>query len=212
MTMGKFITIEGIEGAGKTTALHYVHQYVGRSQSVLMTREPGGTPLAELVRKLLLNTEATEKILAETELLLFFAGRNQHLQHLVLPALHAGKWVICDRFIDATYAYQGGGRGLSNDSISMLDHWIIKDLSPDLTILLDVSVEEGLLRAAKRGGIKDRIEKEKIEFFERVRERYLQRAAAYPQRIKVVDASQQLDLVQFDLKHILMQFLNNQVY
>lgn len=190
MTNGKFITLEGIEGAGKTTVLEIVYAHLASYQiEVVLTHEPGGTVVAEKIRDLLLHPNSTETIQSETELLMLFAGRAQHLSQCILPALQAGKWVVSDRFIDASYAYQGGGRGTKREHIKLLDQWIVGPCYPDLTLLLDVTPEVGHMRMAKRGAVKDRIEAEKNDFFARVREVYLQRAQHDAKRIKVIDAN-----------------------
>lgn len=197
MQLARFITIEGGEGAGKTTVMKFVQDHIQKAgHAVTMTREPGGTVLAEKIRQLLLHPSDDEKVAAETELLLMFAGRAQHLQQCIIPALNSGKWVVSDRFIDASYAYQGGGRGINLHFIADLDRHVVGKYYPDLTLLLDVSPEEGFARAAKRGQEKDRIELEQIEFFKRVREAYLQRANEDPRRIKIIDASQSQESVQ----------------
>jgi dTMP kinase len=204
--IGKFITIEGIEGAGKSTALQFIRNYfIKKNIEIILTREPGGTPLAETFRQLLLFPVEQEFIQIETELLLIFAGRSQHLQQLIKPALYSGKWVLSDRYIDATYAYQGGGRGIDKQFISLLDKWIVGDYYPDLTFLLDVPVDLGLKRAEKRGE-KDRIEKETVEFFTRIREVYLERAVKDKARVKVIDASQSIENVQGEISKYLEEF------
>lgn len=208
MIPGKFISIEGTEGAGKSTALSFIQQLLTKAHiDVVMTREPGGTPLSEDIRQLLLHTQREEKILAETELLLLFAGRAQHLHHGILPALQSGKWVVSDRFIDASYAYQSGGRGFDIEKITYLDKWIVGNHYPDLTLLLDIDARLGMSRTEKRGAQKDRIEQEKIDFFMRVREMYLARAKHDTVRIKVIDASQPLTEVQAAIQVILDDFI-----
>jgi len=204
---GKFITIEGSEGAGKSTALNYVRDFFAPQFPTLTTREPGGTQIAESIREVLLHPSSKESILPETELLLMFAARAQHLHHCIIPELEAGKWVICDRYIDASYAYQGGGRRLNHAWIHFLDQMVAAGVQPDLTLLLDLPVQLGFERAAKRGEIKDRIESEKIDFFERVRSAYLDRAKQDPRRIKVIDASQPLEIVHQQISSVLNQFL-----
>ncbi|HLR17823.1 MAG TPA: dTMP kinase [Alcanivoracaceae bacterium] len=186
-----FITFEGSEGAGKSTQLNTVAAYLSaRDIEYVITREPGGTPLAEEVRQLLL-AHRDETVAPMTELLLLFAARAQHLERVIQPALKQGKWVLCDRFTDATYAYQGGGRELSKADIEQLESLVQKGLQPDLTLLFDIPVEEGLSRAAKRAAL-DRFESEQVAFFERVRAAYLERAAMNPARYVVIDASQAL--------------------
>jgi len=191
----KFITIEGIEGVGKTTAVKVIQNYlIHKQQAFILTREPGGTVLAEQMRKILL-TPHQEELVSDAELLLMFASRAQHVAHVIVPALQAGKSVISDRFVDASYAYQGGGRKMDMKKIEMLDEWIVGDVQPHLTILLDAPPEIGLTRAKNRGP-HDRIEQEKIDFFERVRDIYLKRAKKFPKRFYVIDATQSLEKVQ----------------
>ena len=201
MVMGKLISIEGIEGAGKSTALQFIRQYLTNANiDVVCTREPGGTDLAEKIRALILHSKDIEKVEPETELLMMFAGRLQHLKMKILPALNAGKWVVTDRFIDASYAYQGGGREIASTYITMLDQWIVGKTYPDLTLLMDISPDEVIKRTEKRGTEKDRIEQEKLDFFVRVREAYLQRAKQDPKRIKIIDASQSLHDVENQIR------------
>lgn len=188
MKAGTFITIEGGEGAGKTTMLDRMAVWLtDHGHSVVRTREPGGTELAEKLRQILLDKN-TVGLSGQTELLLMFAARAQHLDELIRPALQRGETVLCDRFTDATWAYQGGGRGLPLDDIAVLERLVHGDLQPNLTVLLDLPVEQGLMRASHRGEA-DRFEEESAGFFERVRRAYLQRAEAAPQRFAVVDAS-----------------------
>jgi len=197
-----FITLEGSEGVGKSTALSSVKNYfLQKKIDFVVTREPGGTPLGESIRELLLHRK-DEMLLPETELLLMFAARMQNIAHVIKPALAAGKVVISDRFTDASFAYQGGGRGVSIEKIETLAAWVQQDLQPDLTLLLDAPVDIGLSRIAKRGE-KDRIEDEKQDFFERVREAYLKRAAAYPDRFLIIDATQPLESVQSSIHQAL---------
>ncbi|MBH3411687.1 dTMP kinase [Pseudomonas putida] len=192
---GLFITLEGPEGAGKSTNRDYLAARL-REQGldVVLTREPGGTPLAEKIRELLLAPSA-EVMAADTELLLVFAARAQHLAEVIRPALARGAVVLCDRFTDATYAYQGGGRGLSVERIAALEQFVQADLRPDLTLVFDLPVEVGLARAAARGRL-DRFEQEGQAFFEAVRQAYLQRAHGEPQRYSLLDAAQPLEAVQ----------------
>jgi len=185
---GKFISIEGGEGAGKSTVIAAIVQALGQhGLEVVQTREPGGTPAGEAIRTLLLDPART--LAAETELLLMFAARAQLVRELILPALARGAVVVSDRFTDASFAYQGGGRGIEMGRIAELERWAA-GIKPDLTFLLDVGVDEGLARARSRGGELDRIERERSDFFERVRATYLSRAAAEPGRFRVIDASQ----------------------
>jgi dTMP kinase len=194
---GRFLTVEGIEGVGKSTQVARLSQSLSeRGIAHVVTREPGGTPLAERVREIVLNTR-DEALPPVAELLLMFAARAVHLANLVEPNLRAGRWVVCDRFIDATYAYQGGGRHLSVDAIRPLETLVLGSRRPDLTVLLDAPVQQALQRARQRnaGAAADRFESERTEFFERVRAVYLERAAAEPGRIAVVDAGQSVDEV-----------------
>lgn len=186
---GCFISFEGGEGAGKSTVMTAVLAHL-RALDIpfVSTREPGGTPLAEAIRTLTLSTEWQGKMFAETELLLVFAARAQHVRELVLPTLEKGVWVIADRFTDASFAYQGGGRGQPVERIRELERWAALDLQPDLTFLLDLPVTAGLARVQARGE-SDRMEMEQENFFERVRAAYLQRVAAHPERFKLIDAS-----------------------
>jgi dTMP kinase len=194
---GRFVTLEGIEGVGKTTQVARLSAALKeRGIAHVVTREPGGTPLAESIRGIVL-TAREETLPPTAELLLMFAARAVHLANHIEPNLDAGRWVVCDRFTDATYAYQGGGRRLSVDPIRELERMVQGPRRPDLTILLDAPVEHALARAAARnaGGVQDRFERERGEFFERVRSAYLARAAAEPGRIAVVDATQPIDEV-----------------
>lgn len=196
---GRFITIEGIEGVGKTTNIEFIDSLLkDAGREVVLTREPGGTPIGEDIRGLLLGHKH-DGMSDDTELLLMFAARAEHLDKVIRPALAEGKDVLCDRFTDATYAYQGGGRGISVEHIAVLETWVQAELRPDLTLLLDVPVAVGLARAGSRSA-PDRFEKEKHDFFERVREMYLQRAKAEPQRYRIIDAGQPLDDVQSQIR------------
>lgn len=203
---GLFITLEGPEGAGKSTNREYLAERL-REQGieVLLTREPGGTPLAERIRELLL-APSDEQMAADTELLLVFAARAQHLAQVIVPALARGTAVLCDRFTDATYAYQGGGRGLSTARIAQLESFVQGELRPDLTLVFDLPVEVGLSRAAARGRL-DRFEQEGQDFFEAVRQTYLQRAAAAPARYRILDAAQSLAGVQQSIDRLLPEIL-----
>lgn len=203
---GRFITLEGSEGSGKSTNLAYIHQKLEQNGlDVILTREPGGTPLGEQIRELLLD-HRQQSMASDTELLLMFAARAQHLNELILPALEQGRWVLCDRFTDATYAYQGAGRGISPARIATLEQWVQGALRPDLTIFLDLPVEQGLARAGARS-TPDRFEREQVDFFERVRQGYLQQAEQAPDRYRVVDASLPLDAVQAQLDTIIADYL-----
>jgi dTMP kinase len=191
--MNRFITLEGIEGAGKTTVLPYLAaQLRACGHTVCLTREPGGTRIGEAIRAVLLDPQQAP-MCPETELLLLFAARAQHLASVIRPALAAGQWVLCDRYTDASYAYQGGGRGLATTHIDALADWIQATTRPDLTLLLDLPAEVGLARAARRGGA-DRIEAETLEFFARAQQVYQARAQAEPARWRVLDAT--LDYLQ----------------
>ena len=206
MIRGKFITLEGGEGVGKTTNLHFIKDYIEEHNiSAVVTREPGGTPLAEKIRQLLLDNDS-EAVSETTELLLIFAARAQHIKHVIEPALAQGSWVICDRFTDATYAYQGGGRNMRNSTIESLENWVQGTLRPDLTILLDAPVEIGLERARQRSAF-DRFESEKTNFFEQVRRAYLLQLELNPQRIKLIKANQPLIDVQKSLIDLIQPLL-----
>nr|WP_218178960.1 dTMP kinase [Pseudomonas gingeri] len=199
---GLFITLEGPEGAGKSTNREYLaEQLRARGIDVLLTREPGGTPLAERIRELLL-APSDERMCADTELLLVFAARAQHLAEVIRPALARGVVVLCDRFTDATYAYQGGGRGLSRERIATLETFVQGELRPDLTLVFDLPVEIGLARASARGRL-DRFEQEGRVFFDAVRSTYLKRAEADPARYRLVDAALPLAQVQQALDSLL---------
>jgi len=200
---GRFITLEGGEGAGKTTNLEYVQRHLEQAGfDIMVTREPGGTALGERIRTLLLDPDS--QIHADTELLLMFAARAQHLQEKVFPALQRGTWVLCDRFTDATYAYQGGGRGLDEGRIEVLEQWVQSAFKPYMTLLFDIPVETGLERAGKRGKL-DRFEQEKNTFFNNVRQTYLDRASNDPVRFRVIDASQELAAVQLQLDAVIAE-------
>ena len=206
---GLFITLEGPEGAGKSTNREYLAERLRAAGiDVVLTREPGGTPLAERIRELLL-APSDEAMCADTELLLVFAARAQHLAEVIRPALARGAVVLCDRFTDATYAYQGGGRGLSEARIAELETFVQGSLRPDLTLIFDLPVEVGLARAAARGRL-DRFEQEGRQFFDAVRQAYLRRAAEQPQRYQIVDAAQSLSQVQQALDALLPQLLELQ--
>ncbi len=203
---GKFITVEGGEGAGKSTNLDIIKQLLERAgHPVLYTREPGGTPLGEEVRDLLLGHKH-DGMADEAELLLMFGARAEHLSRKIIPALREGTWVLCDRFTDATYAYQGGGRGIDPKRIQILEQWVQQDLRPDLTLILDLPIEVGLERAGKRSA-PDRFESEAHNFFQKVRETYLDIAKNNPKRVKVIDASLPLTQVQSQIKTVMGNFL-----
>ena len=206
---GKFITVEGIEGVGKSTNIDYLTAALeDHGHTVLTTREPGGTPMADRIRDLLLNDHGDEPLPDIAELLLMFAARSLHVNNVIQPALAAGTWVICDRFTDSSRAYQGAGRGLPQEDINQLADWVHGDLRPDLTILLDAPAETGMNRAGKRGS-PDRIEIEREDFFTRVRECYLQLAASEPDRFVVVDAARDLEAVRQDLAAIVATLCND---
>jgi len=208
MSRGRFITLEGGEGVGKTSNLSFIKQWLEQRQiHVVETREPGGTELAEKIRQLLL-TQHAETVTAQAELLLVFAARAQHLHHVILPALERGSWILCDRFTDATYAYQGGGRNLDMGAIAWLENAVQGDKRPDLTLVLDAPVEIGLQRARLRAK-PDRFETEQQAFFERVRQTYLQRARQNPDRYQVIDASQSLPDVQAGIVKAIEPLLQN---
>ncbi len=195
MSKGKFITVEGIEGVGKSTNIEFLARLIeSAGYTVLRTREPGGTPMAESIRELLLE-HGHEPVPDIAELLLFFAARSLHLENAIRPALDRGNWVICDRFTDASRAYQGSGRGLNREMIDQLADWVQRGLEPQFTILLDAPPAVGMARAGARGRA-DRLELEQASFYARVRNGYLDLAAAYPQRFHVVDASRPIAEVQ----------------
>ncbi|MFW0096017.1 MAG: dTMP kinase [Coxiella endosymbiont of Haemaphysalis japonica] len=199
---GRFISFEGIEGVGKTTALQYVCERLDVAQlSYVVTREPGGTPIAEVIREMFLN-HYNEMMCPDTELLLIFAGRAQNIAQVVLPALRRGQWVLSDRFTDASFAYQGGGRGIPVEHIKELARWVQGNLKPDLTFLLNAPVSVGLSRVKSRGA-KDRIETEGLEFFKRVWESYLAQAKREPERFRVIHADQKLSMVKEQLRKVI---------
>jgi len=194
----KFITLEGIDGAGKSTHLNWLAERLrSQGKNVLVTREPGGTPLGEALRELLLH----QAMHLETEALLMFAARREHLEKVIIPALHEGTWVISDRFTDASFAYQGGGRGLDESKLKILEQWVQQDLQPDLTLLFDVTLEVSRKRLSSNASL-DRFEQEKQDFFQRVRDAYLKRAAQFPERIRVIDSGRALNEIQVDLEVI----------
>lgn len=204
---GLFVTLEGVEGAGKSTALAVLARHLEhRNHPPVVTREPGGTELGESIRGLLL-AHSEPGMGADTEALLAFAARAEHLRTVIRPALARGEYVLCDRFTDATYAYQGSGRGLGHDRIAILEEWVQGEFRPDLTLVLDLPVSEGRRRAGQRSR-PDRFEQERDEFFQRVRESYLQRARAEPRRMQVIDASRDEETVARDLVAVLDRWLD----
>ena len=210
MQKGLFITLEGGEGAGKSTQMAFVQQMLQQrleaaGKALHVTREPGGTELSEQIRGLLLDHRQTAMD-SDTELLLMFAARAQHLAQLIKPALAAGDWVLCDRFTDATYAYQGGGRGIEMARIAQLEDWVQGSLRPDLTLLLDLPIDVGMARAGERGEL-DRFEREKLDFFEKVRGTYRERAAAEPERFRIIDAAQDIVQVKQQITEVMGPFL-----
>ncbi len=206
MKRGKFITLEGGEGVGKTTNLQYIQQFLLEQQiEVVVTREPGGVPVAEKLRSLIVEETS---LYPEAELLLLFAGRVHHIQELILPSLNQGKWVICDRFTDASYAYQGEGRGIAWRRIEYLEDWLQKGLKPDLTLLLDAPVEAGLNRTRQRTD-NNRFEKESLAFMQRVRRGYLLLSQLHPERIRRIDATRPLSQVQAQIGGILQELITS---
>ena len=204
---GQFVTIEGCEGVGKSTNIEFIAESLKKANiPYILTREPGGTPLAEDIRNLFLS-QRKERVAENTELLLMFAARAQHIAEVIEPGLAAGKWVICDRFTDATYAYQGGGRGINPEKIASLEQWVQDDLRPDFTLLFDAPIETGMARVSKRGEL-DRMEQEHRVFFENVRRTYLELAAKHVNRYRVVDASQKLSDVQRALSVIVLEMIS----
>ncbi|MBI2317586.1 MAG: dTMP kinase [Betaproteobacteria bacterium] len=195
---GKFITLEGIDGAGKSTHLPWLADRIrATGRKVVVTREPGGTPLGEKLRELLLS----QPMHVETETMLMFAARREHMAQVIVPALGAGRWVISDRFTDATFAYQGGGRGLSRDKFAVLEQWVQGGFQPDLTLYFDLPVE--VARARLAVGALDRFERENAGFFARVRAAYLDRAASDPGRVRIIDAGQTVDEIKIILQNII---------
>lgn len=202
VTQGQFITVEGTEGVGKSTSMDFIENWLKKSGiELVVTREPGGTELGEKLREVLLDAKE-QSMCDDTELLLMFAARAQHLQEIILPALREGKWVLCDRFTDSTYAYQGGGRGIEQLRIAQLEQWVQGDRRPDMTLVLDLPVAEGLQRAVKRS-IPDRFELEKHDFFNKVRDTFLLRAKANPERYKIINAAPSIDDVQKSIQTVL---------
>ncbi|MDC9725113.1 MAG: dTMP kinase [Gammaproteobacteria bacterium] len=202
-----FISIEGIEGAGKSTQLAFIQRYLSENGKQLkVTREPGGTELGEAIRTLLLTPTETG-MAVDTELLLMFSARAEHVAQVIKPALNRGEWVLSDRFTDATFAYQGGGRGIDQQRINELAQWTLNGLQPDLTLLFDLPVELGQQRVLSRNQGVDRFEQEKVDFFQKVRNCYLQRAEKEPERIKIIDASQPIAEIEHQLTLILQPLL-----
>jgi dTMP kinase len=196
---GKFITLEGIDGAGKSTHLEWLREALAqRGHEVVVTREPGGTPLGETLRGLLLN----HHMHLETEALLMFASRREHLAEVIVPALQQGKWVISDRFTDASFAYQGGGRGIDEGRLRILEDWVQQGLQPDLTLLFDVPLEVARQRLSANASL-DRFEQEQQDFFQRVRDAYLRRAAQFPSRIRVIDSARSLPAIRAELETLI---------
>ena len=203
---GRFVTFEGGEGAGKSTNLDYLRERLEAAGiPLLLSREPGGTALGEQIRALLLDPE-NKGMSSDAELLLMFAARAEHLHKVIIPALQRGTWVLCDRFTDATYAYQGGGRGIRTERIALLEGWVQGGFQPDMTILFDLPIDVGMQRAGQRGEL-DRFEQEHASFFEAVRASYLDRARQNPRRFRVVDASLELEAVQQQLDKVLDELL-----
>lgn len=200
---GKFITLEGVDGAGKSTHLNWLVNYLReKGHVVIQTREPGGTPLGEKLRELLLH----EPMHLETEALLMFAARREHLERVIRPAIARGDWVVCDRFTDASFAYQGGGRGLSFDKLVQLEHWVQGGFQPDLTLLFDLPIGIAAERMHSAARQLDRFEQEKADFHERVRAAYLARAAQMPVRVKVIDSRQAVEAIQKQLEQIVTSY------
>lgn len=194
---GKFITLEGVDGAGKSTHLSWlVNHLQAQGHIIVQTREPGGTPLGEKLRELLLH----EPMHLETEALLMFAARREHLERVIKPAVARGDWVVCDRFTDASFAYQGGGRGLSSEKLSQLENWVQDGFQPDLTLLFDLPIDIAAQRMAGAARQLDRFEQEKADFHQRVRDAYLTRAAQMPARVKVIDSRQTPEHIQKQLE------------
>ncbi|MCX4191296.1 dTMP kinase [Methylophaga sp. OBS1] len=206
---GKFISVEGIEGAGKSTQISFIRDFLeANGKTVIVSREPGGTDLGEQIRELLLAPRESG-MSEDTELLLMFAARAEHLHQKIKPALERGDWVLCDRFVDATFAYQGGGRGIDRKRIQTISDWTLQGLQTDLTLLFDLPVSVGQSRVIQRQQQKDRFEQEKSAFFEKIRDCYLQRAETEPDRIKRIDASQDIEAIQAQLTTILTTLLSS---
>lgn len=203
---GKFITLEGIDGAGKSTHFPWVVSYFSsRGVNVVSTREPGGTPLGEKLRELLLS----EQMHLETETLLMFAARRENLENVIMPALARGDWVVSDRFTDASFAYQGGGRGLDWNRLRALESWVLGDLQPDLTLFFDLSTQIARDRLVSSGGLPDRFEREQQSFFDRVRAAYLRRHDEDPNRIKKIESNRSVEEIRAELEVVLTRFCND---
>ena len=206
MKKGLFITLEGIEGAGKSTAVDFIEDFLTKEgHDVIKTREPGGTVIGEQIREILLKNE-NYTLTYDTELLLVFSARAQHIQEVILPALSSGKIILCDRFTDASYAYQGGGRGIDASRINLLEKWVQGDLRPNLTLLFDLDVSIGMQRTKKRSDA-DRFELEELNFFEKIRNTYLERAKNEPQRFRIINSASSLESVKEQIITILKDFL-----
>ena len=206
MKKGLFITLEGIEGAGKSTVVDFIEDFLTKEgHDVIKTREPGGTVIGEQIREILLKNE-NYTLTYDTELLLVFSARAQHIQEVILPALSLGKIILCDRFTDASYAYQGGGRGIDASRINLLEKWVQGDLRPNLTLLFDLDVSIGMQRTKKRSDA-DRFEQEEINFFEKIRNTYLERAKNEPQRFRIINSASSLENVKEQIVTILKDFL-----
>ncbi len=202
VTKGQFITLEGIEGAGKSTMVNFIAEQLRNAGSdIVVTREPGGTRIGEQLREILLDKN-NEQLCDDAELMIIFAARAQHLKQVIEPALTSGKHVLCDRFTDASYAYQGGGRGINQQRIAQLEDWVQQGISPDLTLLFDLDVDTGLRRANKRGEA-DRFEQEQVDFFERVRQCYLDRARAEPDRFSIIESGVTIERVKEQIVDVL---------
>lgn len=210
-TTGKMLVIEGTEGAGKSTMVHFIHGYLqSQSKQVLITREPGGTFMGEVIRSLIKEEQEQEPLEPIAELLLLYAARIQHLEKVIKPALAKGTWVICDRFELSTFAYQGGGRGIPIQVIQDISHICLQNFTPDYTLFFDIPPAQGLTRASQRGAT-DCIEKLPIEFFERVYQAYHRVIDTYPGNIQIIDAQQPLAAVQQQVQHILQQLVGSHV-
>lgn len=197
---GRFITLEGIDGAGKSTHVSWLRDAIAhRGHRVVVSREPGGTPLGEKLREMLLH----EAMRPATEALLMFAARREHLENVIWPALEAGAWVLCDRFSDASFAYQGGGRGLAAERLHVLEEWVHGGFQPDLTLLFDLPPEIGQARLQAHRGPLDRFEQERADFHQRVRDAYLARAQADPRRIRVIDGAREIAAIRSELDGLL---------